>query len=141
MGSAGRVALDMPATINLLNAAASSGSSFFAAGLASETGAVAFDCGSAHPPTRPIQHASLFLFPLGPMTSRLSFSADPQLFVILPNATNTSPFVSIPPLPVPLSLEISSLVSDDSSSLPSAPLDDESTAAHSLETDGKSGFG
>lgn len=55
--------------------------------------------------------------PLAPNGSEFNFSADPQAFLILPNATNTSPLVSIPFLPVPFSFEICSEVRSDSANL------------------------
>lgn len=113
------MALVIPATISRLNPAASSGASFFT-GASLLTGSVAFDWTSVAVYTaRDIQLTSLIRFPLGPMRSVLSFSADPYAFWILPMAAKTSPFVSIPPRPVPFSFKICSLDKSDSSSLES----------------------
>lgn len=94
------------------------------------------------------ERTSDFRFPLGPITSRFNFSAEPYALLIFPSAKRTSPLVSMPSLPVPLSFEICSDVSEDSSSLPQTI---SSTFLHisvysrrktySLETDGKRGLG
>lgn len=94
---AGWVALAIPLTTSLLNAGPSKTSSFFTS-LATPS-------------------LSLNRFPLGPITSTLNFSAEPYRFFTFPSASRTSPFVSMPCRPVPFSLEISSVDSDDSCNL------------------------
>lgn len=124
------MALPIPLRINRLKLIASSGSSFLAAGgvvvvlwilvnIPLESVGVISHLGEQSGECRrgPVGLTSEARLPLAPKGSEFIFSADPQAFLILPNATRTSPLVNIPFLPVPFSFEICSEVRSEFANL------------------------